>query len=134
MLKFAFPLLLLAAGSAALSADHSAERAREAAKDQAQLDKYLAGLTPGKPQDCIEQYPTYETLRAGNTILYRYGAHLIYRTDTDGGCFGLRRGDAIITETFNSHFCRGDIVRTADLVTHTPSGSCTFGAFIPYTK
>jgi hypothetical protein len=134
MLKYALPALLLVAGGVALSADKNSYRAREAAEAQAKLDKYLAGLTPGKPVDCIEAHRTYETLRAGDTILYKYSPKLIYRTDTGGGCFGLSRGDAIITESFTSQFCRGDIVRTADLTSHTPSGSCSFGAFIPYTR
>jgi hypothetical protein len=134
MLKYALPLLLLVGGTAALSADQNGYRAREAARDQAQLNKYLAGLTPGKPVTCIDSHRSYDTLRAGDTILYKYGPKLIYRTDTGGGCFGLRNGDAIITKTYTSQFCRGDIVRTADLTTHTPSGSCSFGAFVPYTK
>ena len=134
MLKYALPTLLLVAGGVALSADQHGYRAREAAEDQAHLDKYLAGLTPGKPQNCIDSHRSYETLRAGDTILYKFSPRLIYRTDTGGGCFGLRRGDAIITKSYTSQFCRGDIVTTADLTTHTPSGSCSFGAFIPYTR
>ena len=134
MLKLALPLLLLVGGSAAMSADQHGYRAREAARDQAQLDKSLAGLTPGKPQNCIDSHRVYDTVRAGDTILYKYSPRLVYRTDTDGGCFGLRRGDAIVTKSYTSQFCRGDIVRTVDLTTRTPSGACSFGTFTPYTR
>ena len=56
------------------------------------------------------------------------------RTDTNGGCFGLRRGDAIVTRTYTGQLCRGDILQTVDLVSRIPSGSCTFGAFTHYRK
>lgn len=135
MYRYILPALLLIGGSAALSADTRGAEARRAAAEQARLDKALAGLVPGRPQSCLYQDRTgYETLRFGDTILYRKSRNEIYRTDTGGGCFGLSRGDAIVTKTFTGQLCRGDIVRTVDLTSHTPSGSCSFGDFIPYKR
>lgn len=134
MVRFALPLVLLIAGSSALSADDGNARQRQAAKDAAELSKQLAGLTPGKPQNCIQQRGYNDTTRVGDTILYKFNRSDIYRTDTNGGCFGLRRGDAIVTRSYTGQFCRGDIIQTVDLVSRMPSGSCTFGAFTRYRK
>ncbi len=134
MYRFILPTLLLLGGASALSADTKGYEARQAAQDKVALDKQLAGLVAGKPQTCIDQFRYRDSTRVGDTILYRSGRNDIMRTDTGGGCFGLRRGDAIVTRTFGSQFCRGDIVRTVDLTSRTSSGSCTFGDFVPYRK
>lgn len=134
MVRFILPALLLIGGASALSADTKGYEARQAAQDKVDLDKQLSGLVPGKPQSCIDPIRYRETTRVGDTILYKNGRNDVMRTDTGGGCFGLRRGDAIVTNTFSSQFCRGDIVRTVDLVSHVPSGSCVFGDFTPYRK
>ncbi len=133
MYRFILPAALLIAGSAALSADNG-YRAKQEAKDQAALTKALAGYTPGKAVSCIQSFRVRDTQRVGDTILYKVSSHQLYRTDTGGGCFGLRNGDALITKSFSGDFCRGDIVHTADLVSHIDTGSCTFGDFVPYTK
>lgn len=135
MYRFILPALLLAGGTAALSADTRGYEARRAAVEQAGLDKALAGLQPGRPQSCLYQDRIgYQTERYGDTILYRKSRNEVYRVDTGGGCFGLSRGDAIITRTTASQLCRGDIVETVDLVSHTPSGTCSFGDFVPYKR
>lgn len=133
MYRFILPALLLVTGTAALSGDQG-YRQRQAAKDQRELDRALAGLVPGKPQSCIDQTRFLDTQRIGDTILYKYSRNNLYRSDTSGGCFGLSRGDAIVTKTVTGHICRGDIVQTVDLRDYIPSGSCTFGAFIPYKR
>lgn len=134
MHRLILPALLLIGGSAALSADDRGYRAREAAQDRVELDKQLAGLVPGKPQSCIEPYRLNDTSRVGDTILYKASRREIYRNDTSGGCFGLRRGDAIVTKSYTGQLCRGDIVQTVDLISHFPSGSCSFGEFVPYRR
>lgn len=134
MLRLLLPIALLAIGSAALSADHRATEERQAAKDRAELDKRLAGLVAGRPEQCINQSRYRDSTRIGDTILYSTSRNDVYRTDTNGGCFGLRRGDAIITRNYTGQLCRGDILQTVDLVSRVPSGSCTFGPFIHYRK
>ena len=132
MYRFILPVMLLCAGSAALSSDHGAA-ARTAAKNAAELDKALAGLTPGKPQLCIDSHDQYATQRIGDTILYKVSRRKIFRADTNGGCFGLNRGDAIISQQYGSQLCAGDPIRTVDLASRIPSGVCTIRAFVPYT-
>jgi len=133
MYRFILPALLLGSASA-LSADTKAFDARQAAEDKVALDRQLAGLVPGQPQSCIDPFRYRNTSRVGNTILYKNGRNDIMRTDTGGGCFGLRRGDAFVATTVGTRFCRGDIVRTIDLRNRVPSGACTFGDFVPYRK
>ncbi|MET4666673.1 hypothetical protein [Sphingomonas sp. PvP056] len=135
MIRLFLPVLLLSVGSAALSADtRTTSQERQAAKDKAELDKRLAGLVPGKPEQCMQQTRYRDSTRVGDTILYSATRNDVYRTDTNGGCFGLRRGDAIITRSYTGQLCRGDILQTVDLVSQIPSGSCTFGAFTRYRK
>ncbi|WP_242138529.1 MULTISPECIES: hypothetical protein [unclassified Sphingomonas] len=134
MLRLLLPAALLVAGGTAVSADSRGFQERQAAKDQADLAKQLAGLVPGRPQECIQQRNYNDTSRVGDTILYKFNRNDIYRTDTNGGCFGLRRGDAIITKSYTGQLCRGDIIQTVDLVSRVPSGSCTFGPFVRYRK
>ncbi|MEO5867377.1 MAG: hypothetical protein ABIS14_07810 [Sphingomonas sp.] len=132
MYRYIFPAIALIAGTAALSADNYHQR--QDAKDQAELAKALTGFTPGRPTSCIPQNRVRDTQRVGDTILYKVSSRQLYRTDTGGGCFGLRNGDAMITKSFTGQFCRGDIIRTVDLPSRVDSGSCTFGDFTPYTK
>ena len=132
MFRLIIPAALLLAGSAALSAD--SYRERQEARDAAALAKALDGLTPGKAMTCIDPRRINDTQRIGDKILYKTSRSELYVTDTGGGCFGLRNGDAIITKSYSGQFCRGDIVRTVDLPAHIPSGSCAFGDFVPYRK
>jgi hypothetical protein len=134
MYRLVIPAFVLLIGSAASSATLSSSQSHQDAKDALALAKAVDGLTPGKPIECIDQYRVRDTSRFGNKILYQYSRNEKYLTDTGGGCFGLRQGDAIITQSTANMMCSGDIVRTADLTTRTPSGSCTFGAFTPYTR
>lgn len=133
MYRFVLPAMLLVFGSAALSADND-YRAKQEARDQAALAKALTGFTPGKPASCIDQRRITDTQRIGDTILYKYSRHELYRADTNGGCFGLRRGDAIISRTPSGQLCSGDILNTVDMVTHVNSGSCTVREFVPYRR
>lgn len=132
MYRFILPVILLCASTAALSSDHGRAE-REAAKNRADLDTALAGLVPGTSQQCIDSHDQYETQRIGDTILYKLSRRKIFRADTNGGCFGLARGDAIISQQFGSQLCAGDQIRTVDLASHIPSGVCTIRTFVPYT-
>lgn len=135
MYRYILPSMLLIGSTAALSADTRGYEARRAATAQAGLDKALAGLVPGRPQACLYQDRAgYQTQRFGDTILYKRSRNEVYRVDTGGGCFGLSRGDAIVTETRSGQLCRGDIVRTVDLTSRIQSGSCSFGDFVPYKR
>lgn len=109
-----------------------ASRAAKQVSDEQKLATLLKGLTPGETSDCISLSRARQTDRVGNTILYRENQKLVYRTDTDGGCFGLDRGDVIVTHTYSDNLCRGDIASTVDPVSHFHSGSCAIGSFTAY--
>ncbi|URW74695.1 hypothetical protein M9980_08905 [Sphingomonas donggukensis] len=133
-MRIAYPILagLLLAGCA-MSAEEASRQAASDARDQAKLDKRLAGYTPGQPQSCIQPYRAQQQEIFGDTLVYRDGRRL-YVNKTTGGCFGLRRDDIVVTRSFSGQFCRGDIVRTVDRTNSFPSGTCSFGDFVPYTK
>lgn len=132
-MRMILPLTLLAltAGCAVTPQETAREAARDA-RDAARLNRDLAGWTPGQPQSCIQ--PRNANVKIyGDTLVYDDGARR-YRTDTNGGCFGLRRDDIIVTQSFGSQLCRGDLVRTVDRTAGFPSGACSFGDFVPYTR
>ena len=116
-------------------APSAAQRQRIAERDartQARLETRLAGYTPGKPQNCLDTTLAQDTERFGSTILYKNG-NTIYRNDTIGGC-DFDRDSVIVTKTFSSQLCSGDIVRLVDRTSHMLDGSCGFGSFVPYRK
>lgn len=106
-------------------------------KVQAALARELAGLTPGTPQSCLN---TFETRNAsaqsfGDTLVYRTTGSRRYVTVTTGCTDIGGNGDNIlITKTFSTQLCRGDIATTVDRTSHFFSGSCSFGDFVPYTR
>jgi hypothetical protein len=131
------PLLMLPAAlfGACTQTQADVERAQVREADvQEKLAKELAGLVPGKPVSCINQFPQKQSSGYGATILYRASGNLVYRSDTVGGCEGIARGDVLVTQTPTGQLCRGDIARTFDQASRFPTGSCSFGAFVPYRK
>lgn len=131
-MRYMLPLMLLA-GCAMTPAEVAQRDARDA-KNVTRLADRLRGYQPGEPTSCVRLLGRSSNVSIyGDTLVYRDGARL-WRTDTGGGCFGLRNDDIIVTRSFNSQMCRGDIVSTVDRASGFPSGSCTYGDFIPYTK
>jgi hypothetical protein len=102
--------------------------------DTERLEKALAGRTAGKPQSCVQLRDLGDSQVIGDDILYRANHKILYRNQSSGGCEGARRGDALITRTYSSRLCRGDVVRTADLRAGFDSGFCILGDFVPYRK
>jgi|CXWL01.1.fsa_nt_gi hypothetical protein len=126
--------LLLCGAVSASSASQEARHARESAR----LDKELAGLVPGKPQNCIDLRYAGGTRSFDNgkgTLLFRVSRKLVYRNDTNGSCDGIGRDRALITRIFGSNrLCRGDIAHSADLVAGFTGGSCSMQDFVPYRR
>ena len=132
--------LMFAAGLCACTPT-PAETARAATHDaaeQARLQHRLAGLVPGKPQDCINNFDTRDAQLSsyGHTILYSVTRNRVYRTDTNGLCTDVGSGghNILITKSYTGQLCQGDIATTIDSASHFPSGSCSFGPFVRYTK
>jgi len=127
------PALFLAAGCANTPPSQSQLRAQ--ARDAAKLEETLAGYTPGKPVNCVENRDLRGPEAYGeHTLLFRTSRKLIWRTETSGSCDAVAHGDALITNQFSSRLCQGDIARTANLQVGFESGSCAIGEFVPYRK
>ena len=134
-------LSLIAVASLAACTETPAETARAAdreAGEQAKLARRLAGLVPGKPQSCLDQFDTRDAQVSsyGNTILYTLGRGVAYRSDTTGGCSDLGNGghNILVTRIYSSQLCQGDIATTIDNTSHFQNGSCSFGPFVRYAK
>lgn len=120
------------AGCAA-TPEQVARTAERDARSVADLDRALAGFTPGDAQSCMPVASTRRTNYYGNTILYEVSGRLVYRNDTNGGC-NLDRDDILVTRTPMARPCSGDIVQTVDRGSGFPTGSCALGEFVPYRK
>lgn len=104
-------------------------------KQAARLEAALDGKVAGEPVSCVSRYPSSSlTAISESVLLYRVSGRLAYRNDLIGSCTGLGRGDTLVIRPTGSgsQYCRGDIVRSADLVTGSITGGCALGSFTPY--
>lgn len=102
-------------------------------KQAARLEAALEGKVAGEPVNCVSRYPGSSlTAVSESMLLYRVSGRLIYRNDLIGSCTGLGRGDTLIIKPTGSQYCRGDLARSADLVTGSITGGCALGSFTPY--
>lgn len=124
------PLFLILAVAAATVAAPAASVDRATAEER--LAKATAGLVAGEPVDCISERLPTRLEAAGPRLIYKVSRGLVYVNETAGGCENVGRGDALVTRSYTSRLCRGDIGQTVDLVAKTPTGSCSLGSFIPY--
>ena len=95
----------------------------------------LAGRAAGPAQKCV-LIQASESLRVSDTnrhvLLYGSGK-TIFANQLAPGC-GFGRDDVLITEPSGSYYCRGDLVRSMDRLSHIPGPSCVIGEFVPYTR
>ena len=127
-------LLILAAGCTPTARDLD-RQAQAQAGDQAALDKELAGLVPGRPQDCIDQLRIRGSHTYGDTVVYEgLGGTQRYVSHTSGGCNTNGDNSFLVTRTPTTLLCRGDIAQAVDRTSRFPVGSCSFGQFIPYNR
>jgi len=133
MMMRIMPLAALFLAGCATSPAQQARAEAEQARTDAKLARALAGLEPGQPQSCIR--PGQQGLKIfGDKLLYRDSGRRMYLNQTSGGCAGLKRDDIIVTNSFTGQLCRGDIVRVVDRASRFPTGACSFGDFVPYTR
>ena len=128
------PLIALALLGGCASAQNQAAEAERRAKAEAEIADTLEGLAAGEPRDCIDQTRVNNIETYAGTILYRVSQREIYRNNVSGGCFGLARGDIVVTRTATSQLCHGEIIHTVSPGSSIPSGSCALGDFIPYRR
>jgi hypothetical protein len=95
----------------------------------------VAGRAAGPAQRCVAISPTNSIRISQNEphmLIYGSGK-TIWANDLDPGC-AFRLNDILVTEPSGASYCRGDIVRSVDQVTHMPGPSCIMGDFVPYTR
>lgn len=127
-------ILMFAASVAGLCACATAsEPVQRAAEAQQRYDSLLAGKVAGEPVRCLPLFRSQDMVAIDeNTVLFRDG-RTIYVNRPLGSCYGLGRSNrALVTRSFTSNLCRGDIARVVDPTTGVHSGSCALGDFVPY--
>jgi hypothetical protein len=134
--KHAVLLSLLFATAACAPVDTANTPAPIGEKQAKMLAKELKGKVAGAPVNCISSTHHYDPIRiSDDMLLYRVSGRLVYQNKLRGICNGLTRDDDIIvTETFGSQYCRGDIIRLVDRMSGFPGGFCSLGEFTPYRK
>lgn len=134
MIRVALPMALLLLAGCADQAGMSQHEAAERARETAEINDALKGLTPGDAKGCIDQTRVRNVQKFAHTILYQYSPREIYRTDVTDGCPGLRYGDIIVSRTVGTQLCRGDIIHTVSPGPGGPTGVCALGSFVPYRR
>ncbi|MBX3566094.1 MAG: hypothetical protein KF730_16155 [Sphingomonas sp.] len=129
MIRFALPLLLVAT-----AATGAATEQRGASYEQAKLQRALSGLHPGAAKRCVRRDRVTEVRGFRDEILFVGGRGKLWRNRTTGSCGGLARGDIIVTHSFGSDYCAGDVVKTRSPNGGMVTGSCALGDFVPYTR
>ena len=128
-------LITVTTAALALAGCMAQAQDKREARDQAAVDKALAGLVPGKQTSCIATRlaSNANTEVYGKVLLYRFSNGDVYRNDTTGGCEG--NGDDLLVQIEQEgRPCSGDIIRTVDRYSRIPTGSCALGQFTPYLK
>jgi len=98
------------------------------------LSLELAGRTAGAPQRCIliERGEALRVAEGDRNMLLYGGGGTIWANRLPQGCtMGSR--DVLIVEPIGSQFCRGDLVRSIDALSHLSGPACALGDFVPYT-
>ena len=119
------PALLLLAALAAPAI------AKPRLTSEQQLQKALDGLVAEKPTSCIQLYPSNGSTTYEGAVLYRVGSKR-YLNRFGDGCPFLHPDDGLITRSFGSQLCRGDIVTIFTPGIPIQRGSCVMGDFTPY--
>jgi hypothetical protein len=122
---------------AALAACTTAPPPPEGVVAQNRLNTLLAGKIAGPPAECI---PTVQagspSFIAPGAIAFSSNPGKVYVSDVRGsGCEGLASPRySLVSTSHGSSLCSGDIVQVRDLQTGVMVGTCSLGAFTPYTR
>jgi hypothetical protein len=126
-MRLVLPLLLAALAAApAASADRT--------KDAETLADATQGRTAGSPVDCITLGRAYDFRNAGDHLVFKVRSNLTYVAPVAPGCDISSPRKAIVFNTPTGRICRGDVARVVDPLGGAGGGSCTIGAFVPYTR
>ncbi len=137
MRKIGILILTLSAVGAVSCAPMPDSAPRPLTDKQAKLlSKELDGKVAGAPVNCISNFQGTNTIRVSDDILlYRVSGRLVYQNNLRGSCPGLARdSDILVTETFGSSYCKGDLIKLVDRSSGIQGPVCSLGQFVPYKK
>ena len=108
--------------------------AAEKLAPEAQLARAVEGRVAGQAVDCINLRPSgSHQIVEDSAIIYRTGSTL-YVNRPRSGAQSLNQMDALLTRTFSSQLCSGDVVEVVDPVSGTMRGLVFLGEFVPYKR
>ncbi len=102
-------------------------------RGQMMLAQMLQGQVAGPAQRCLQNSQTRTLVPVdATTIVYRDGG-TTWVNHVHGLCGGLQSGTLITKPIGGLGLCDGDVAQVIDF-SGMPTGSCTFGPFIPYRR
>lgn len=102
---------------------------------QREYDQLIAGKVAGPARTCLPSFNANDMVIIDEqTIAYRQGSGRVYINHMRGPCSGLGGNTTLVTRTFGTETCSGDIARVVDVPSRMTVGSCAFGDFIPYAS
>jgi hypothetical protein len=122
------PVLVLALLAASCAAPSPRER------DALALDRELAGLTPGAPNDCAGGGVNDRLVVAAPGVLELREGRTLWISRLDAACAYIDPTDTLIVDAHGSRYCRGDRVRGVEPGVSIPGPSCLVEAFTPYRR
>jgi hypothetical protein len=101
---------------------------------EAKLARALEGRVAGEAVNCINlQRATSSQVIEKEAIVYRAGGTL-YVNRPRAGADSLGGWDVLLTRTFSSQLCSGDVVELVDPSTGHMNGLVFLGEFVPYKR
>lgn len=103
---------------------------------QRALDSLLTGKVAGQPVSCLPSYNANDmSVIDGRNVAFRVGTGTVYMMQLSEGCGLLGSGAyALVTRSFGTGLCSGDIAQVADVRNRQTVGSCTIGPIVPYIR
>ena len=128
---------LLAAAAALAGCSTAAPPPTRTAQADAHLQRLIGGKVAGAPVSCIRRLGSSHDMVVidDQRIAFRDGSR-VYVNDFRGGvCSRLGSGFyALLTRSYGSGMCSGDIAEVVDTTNGITVGSCVLGDFVPYNR
>ena len=103
-------------------------------RGQADLDKQLAGLVPGKPVDCVNLGRIDGSNIVDRTAIVYRGLGGTLWVNRPRNADMLREDDVLVQFIYGSQLCKLDDIKLLDRVSRMERGFVGLGEFVPYTK
>jgi len=115
--------------------ESAGDQAGMSEKDSALLAKRLENRVASEPRNCISLSQLGQPVVYGNqTVVYSGFGRTEYLNNLPARCPGLDDDDIVLTKTYGSQLCKGDLIEPVDRFSGFSGPVCRLGAFIPYTK